>query len=265
MSGQQPRFTFVSAVYNVGRYLPDFIASLEAQTHGLDDVEIVLVDDGSTDDSAQVLTDWAARRPDTVRVIRQANAGQGAARNAGILAARGEWISFPDPDDALSPDYLAVVAAFLDTHPDADLVACHRLMWDELTGVMKDGHPLRSMFRGSPYVDLTIDPERFHGQPRRASSTPRVLRARAGSTSGSGPTSRTATSTAVPAQLRAARGGLPRLGQVPLPKAGRDNLVAADLLGRNAATPPSSPTATSTSTTGRSHATARSPLGSPAA
>ena len=130
----QPRFTFVSAVYNVGRYLPDFIASLEAQTHGLDDVEIVLVDDGSTDDSAQVLTDWAARRPDTVRVIHQANAGQGAARNAGIEAARGEWISFPDPDDALTPDYLTVVAAFLDTHPDADLVACHRLMWDELTG-----------------------------------------------------------------------------------------------------------------------------------
>jgi glycosyltransferase involved in cell wall biosynthesis/CDP-glycerol glycerophosphotransferase (TagB/SpsB family) len=163
LSGQQPRFTFVSAVYNVGRYLPDFIASLEAQTHGLDDVEIVMVDDGSTDDSAQLLTDWAARRPDTVRVIRQANAGQGAARNAGILAARGEWISFPDPDDALSPDYLAVVAAFLDTHPDADLVACHRLMWSELTGDMKDGHPLRSMFRGSPYVDLTINPERFHG------------------------------------------------------------------------------------------------------
>src|SRR3954466_14253269 len=108
-SPARPRFTFVSAVYDVGRYLPDFIASLEAQTHGLDDVEILMVDDGSTDHSAPVLAAWAARppappaevraawaarRPDTVRVIHQPNAGQGAARNAGIEAARGEWISF---------------------------------------------------------------------------------------------------------------------------------------------------------------------------
>ena len=159
----RPRFTFVSAVYNVGRYLPDFIASLEAQTHGLDDVEIVMVDDGSTDDSAQVLTDWAARRPDTVRVIRQANAGQGAARNAGIVAARGEWISFPDPDDALSPDYLAVVAAFLDTHPDADLATTHRLMWNEAAATVEDLHPLRSMYTGDSFVDLSKAPDRFHG------------------------------------------------------------------------------------------------------
>jgi glycosyltransferase involved in cell wall biosynthesis len=162
-SPARPRFTFVSAVYNVGRYLPDFIASLEAQTHGLDDVEIVMVDDGSTDDSAQLLTDWAARRPDTVRVIRQANAGQGAARNAGILAARGEWISFPDPDDALSPDYLAVVAAFLDTHPDADLATTHRLMWNEAAATVEDLHPLRSMYTGDSFVDLSKAPDRFHG------------------------------------------------------------------------------------------------------
>ena len=158
-----PRFALVSAVYNVARYLPDFIASLEAQTHGLEDVEIIMVDDGSTDDSAEVLAAWAARRPDIVRVIRQANAGQGAARNAGIAAARGEWISFPDPDDALAPDYLAVVATFLDTHPDADLVACHRLMWDETTAAIEDRHPLRSLYAGDSFVDLSEAPDRFHG------------------------------------------------------------------------------------------------------
>jgi hypothetical protein len=122
-----------------------------------------MVDDGSTDDSAQLLADWATRRPDTVRILTQDNAGQGAARNAGIAAASGQWISFPDPDDALAPDYLAVVAAFLDTHPDADLVATHRLMWNETTGRLSDSHPLRSMFRGSPYTDLGSNPELFHG------------------------------------------------------------------------------------------------------
>lgn len=162
-SSARPRFSLVSAVYDVGRYLPEFIASVEAQTHGLDDVEVVMVDDGSTDDSAQVLAAWAAARPDTVRVLRQVNAGQGAARNAGIAVARGEWISFPDPDDALGSAYLAEVAAFLDAHLDADLVACRRMMWSERTGRIRDDHPLRSMFRGSPYVDLSTSPERFHG------------------------------------------------------------------------------------------------------
>ncbi|WP_395693307.1 glycosyltransferase [Nocardioides sp.] len=159
----RPRFSLVCAVYDVGRFLPDFIASVEAQSSGLDDVEVVMVDDGSTDHSPQVLNDWAERRPGTVRVLHQENAGQGAARNAGIAAARGEWISFPDPDDALAPGYLATVGEFLDAHPDADLVACRRLMWHEGTGQVRDDHALRSMFRGSPYVDLADNPDRFHG------------------------------------------------------------------------------------------------------
>ncbi len=166
-SPARPRFSLVGAASDVGRYLPDFIGSLEAQTHGLDDVEIIMVDDGSTDDSAEILDAWATRSPDTVRVLHQADAGEGAgtgaARNAGIAVATGEWISFPDPDDTLDPTYLAEVADFLDTHPDADLVACRRLMWNEETDRTRDEHPLRSMYRGNPYVDLAQTPERFHG------------------------------------------------------------------------------------------------------
>src|SRR4051812_2860639 len=159
----RPRFSVVSAVYNVAAYLPDYIASLEGQTHGLDDVEIVMVDDGSTDDSPRILAEWAARRPETVRVVTQDNAGQGAARNTGIQVARGEWITFPDPDDVLGARYFEVVAAFLDEHSDADLVATHRMVWLEDKGTVLDRHPLRSMFNGDPYVDLTLNPERFHG------------------------------------------------------------------------------------------------------
>ena len=174
-SPARPRFSLVCAASQVGRHLPGFIASLEAQTHGLDDVEIIMVDDGSpddsADDSAEILDAWATRRPDTVRVLHQADtgrgsgqgAGQGAGRNAGIAVATGAWISFPDPDDTLAPTYLAEVADFLDTHPDADLVACRRLMWNEETGDTLDEHPLRSMYRGNPYVDLAQTPERFHG------------------------------------------------------------------------------------------------------
>ena len=64
-----PRFSLVCAVYNVARYLPDFIASLEAQSYGLDDVQVVMVDDGSTDDSLALLEQWQAARPESVVVL----------------------------------------------------------------------------------------------------------------------------------------------------------------------------------------------------
>ena len=222
MSGQQPRFTFVSAVYNVGRYLPDFIASLEAQTHGLDDVEIVMVDDGSTDDSAQVLTDWAARRPDTVRVIRQANAGQGAARNAGILAARGEWISFPDPDDALSPDYLGRRSG-LPRHPPRRRPGC---LPPADVGRADRGH------EGRPpaAVDVPWEPvRRPHDQPRAVPwplsdellPTRSGARARAHLRPPDPPELRgRPLQLRLPAQFPPPAGRLPRLSQVPLPTAG---------------------------------------------
>jgi hypothetical protein len=163
----RPRFSLVSAVHDVAPYLPEFIASIEAQTFGLDGVEIVLVDDGSTDESPGLLAEWAARRPGTVTVLAQPNAGQGAARNRGMAAASGEWISFPDPDDVLEPDYLAVVDAFLTQHAATDLVATHRLLWWEGTADGRNEpantHPLRSLFGRDRLVDLAAEPQYFHG------------------------------------------------------------------------------------------------------
>src|SRR5680860_859738 len=118
-----PRFSVVTAVYNVERYLPEFIASIERQTFDLDQVEIIVVDDGSTDDSLRVLKEWAEQRPDSVRVLSQANGGQGAARNAGMAAARGEWVTFPDPDDVVDDNYLQTVHEFLEANPESDMVA----------------------------------------------------------------------------------------------------------------------------------------------
>jgi glycosyltransferase involved in cell wall biosynthesis len=159
----RPRFTVVSAVYDVAGYLPDFIASIEQQDYDLSRVEVVMVDDGSTDASLSVLEDWAARRPDLVRVLSQPNAGQGAARNAGMIAARGAWVTFPDPDDVLDPNYLSTVDAFLDAHPDAVMVAANRVIWNETTGATKNSHPLRRMFTSDRLVDLELAESSFHG------------------------------------------------------------------------------------------------------
>ena len=117
------RFTIVSAVYNVERYLGDFIASIEAQDFPLDQVQVVMVDDGSTDSSPQMLADWQARRTGLVQVITKANGGQGSARNAGIEQARGEWITFIDPDDTVAPSYLSEVDAALRRHRRVEMVA----------------------------------------------------------------------------------------------------------------------------------------------
>ena len=98
-SGPAPLVSIVIASYNYGRFLGEAIASALAQRDAA--VEVVVVDDGSTDDSAAV----AGRFP--VRLIRQVNAGVCLARNRGAAAAHGELLVFLDADDLLEPDYVA--------------------------------------------------------------------------------------------------------------------------------------------------------------
>lgn len=87
-------------VYNQAPYLAECLDSVLEQT--LRDIEVVCVDDGSTDGSERLLEDYAARDP-RIRVLRQKNAGAGRARNCGIGKARGEFIAFMDADD-MYPD-----------------------------------------------------------------------------------------------------------------------------------------------------------------
>lgn len=87
-------------VYNVERYLPQCLESILGQEY--EDLKVYLIDDGSTDGSGAICDDWAARDP-RVKVIHQKNAGAAAAKNAGLRAASGEYLSFVDSDDYLEP------------------------------------------------------------------------------------------------------------------------------------------------------------------
>ena len=100
-------------VYNTEKDLRQCLDSVLGQT--LYDIEILCVDDGSTDSSPRILEEYAARDP-RVRVLHQENAGAGAARNRGLAAARGRYLSFLDADDFFEPDMLekAYWAAELD-------------------------------------------------------------------------------------------------------------------------------------------------------
>ncbi len=160
---QPPRFSLVSAVYDVERYLGDFIASVEAQDFPLDQVEVVMVDDGSTDSSASILAEWQARRPDLVTVVSKSNGGVSSARNLGLERARGEWVSFPDPDDMLTPGYLAEVDAFIRAHSSACMVATRRTTYLEASDRLVP-HALDSHFQpGNRLCDLDEQPDLFHG------------------------------------------------------------------------------------------------------
>lgn len=149
-----PRFSIISAVYNVAPYLDDFIASMEAQTFDLDRVEIIAVDDGSTDESLSRLREWHARRPGLVTVLSKTNGGQASARNAGLAVARGQWITFTDPDDMVNDAYLAAVDRFLTLEPEVVLVGTRRILIQD-SGGARSKHPLdRDFGPGTRVVDL---------------------------------------------------------------------------------------------------------------
>jgi len=152
-----PRFSLICPTYNVERYLPRFLRSIEEQSFDLRQVEVILVDDGSTDSSGDLLTTWSAERRHPTNYVRQQNSGLSSARNHGLRLATGEWILFPDPDDALTPDLLTRLDAFLRHHrePTYDIVALRRLIYVEETGKVKDTHPLGVHFdEGDRVVDV---------------------------------------------------------------------------------------------------------------
>lgn len=101
-----PRFSIIIPVYNVAPYLRECLDSVLSQT--FDDWETICVDDGSVDESAAILDEYAARDK-RFRVIHQKNAGVSAARNAAMDVARGEWVWFVDADDRIANDSLAIV------------------------------------------------------------------------------------------------------------------------------------------------------------
>ncbi len=116
-----PRISLILPVYNVERFLPACLDSLAAQTFR--DFEAIAVDDGSTDRCGEILQEYAGRLP-FLRVIHQENAGMSAARNTGMLAARGEYLGFVDSDDTLSPYFLEELyrAAY---ETGADISCCY--------------------------------------------------------------------------------------------------------------------------------------------
>ena len=138
----------VIPVYNRATMLREAVDSVLAQTWR--PIEIIIVDDGSTDDTPAVEAELCQRHPDTVQAIRQANAGPGVARQLGLESARGEFIQFLDSDDLLLPEKFALQIAGLRSDPDADIAygkAYVRNHGERLPGpAQRTGECLRTLF-----------------------------------------------------------------------------------------------------------------------
>lgn len=114
-----PLISVIIPAYNYAHLLPRALDSVLAQW--ADDIELLVINDGSTDNTAEVLADYAQRYPQ-VQVISQANAGAAAARNHGIRLAHGRYALLLDADDELLPEALASLRQTLQANPDAGLV-----------------------------------------------------------------------------------------------------------------------------------------------
>ncbi len=144
-----PRVSVVMPAYNAGQFIAEAIESVLAQTFG--DFELIVVDDGAIDDTCNVVARFSDAR---VRYFYQENRERSAARNAGIRAARGEYVAFLDADDTWLPEKLARQVAHMDEHPEVGLVYCaaYKVRGGRVSSQMK------ARFRGNVVRPLlTVD------------------------------------------------------------------------------------------------------------
>lgn len=142
------KISVVIPVFNVEKYLPECLESVLGQT--FDEIEVIAVDDGSTDESGRILDEYAAK-DSRLRVIHQQNAGVSAARNAGLDVAIGEYISFVDGDDYLDRKAFAELAEEVVKAPETDVfvfgfrnvcggsVRCNKAFLDKLSKYAENG------------------------------------------------------------------------------------------------------------------------------
>ena len=129
-----PHVSVVMPAHNAAAFIADTISSALAQS--LSHFELLIVDDGSTDETAAIARQFASRDP-RIRIFTTVNLGASGARNIGMEQARGELIAFLDSDDLWSRDYLAQQTAILARHPEASVVTANATN----LGGARDGTP----------------------------------------------------------------------------------------------------------------------------
>src|SRR5688572_25867702 len=129
-----PEVSVIMPVYNGARFIQAALESVRQQTY--QSIEIIIIDDGSTDQTSDVVARFVSPFP--IRYIRQKNQGQSAARNAGVLEAQSEFIAFLDVDDVWYPEKIATQVNLFQQHPEAGLVFSNAHRFKEGGQMMPD-------------------------------------------------------------------------------------------------------------------------------
>ena len=113
MENKSFKFSIIIPFYNVEKYIRDSIESIINQTFGFEkNIQMILIDDGSTDNSLNIALEYESRYPENIRILQKNNEGQACARNLGLKYAKGKYVNFLDSDDYLSRNTLKEVFNF---------------------------------------------------------------------------------------------------------------------------------------------------------
>ena len=130
------KFSIITAVYNTEAYLEDAVNSILSQDIGFtDSVQLILVDDGSSDQSGNICDTYQKQYPSNIKVIHKPNGGVSSARNEGLRYAEGRYINFLDSDDRLSSNTLsAVYDFFTEIDNKADFISVPMYFFEKKEG-----------------------------------------------------------------------------------------------------------------------------------
>ncbi len=141
------RYTVISAVYNVEKYLDIFFRSLARQSLVFEKhLHLIMVDDGSTDGSAALIKKWQRKYPKNITYLKKENGGQASARNVGLAHVKTPWVTFIDPDDFVDFSYFEKLDAFIYENSSVAMVSCNVLFFMEKEALIRDTHPLKKRF-----------------------------------------------------------------------------------------------------------------------
>lgn len=145
-------FSVVMASYNCGKYLNETINSLIGQSFSFgSNIQLIIVDDGSTDNTAEICQKFQKQYPDNIIYLYQENQGQGSARNFGLQYANGKYINFLDADDKFSGNTFYKVYEFFEKHyEEINFVATRMFFFDKYEGQ----HPLNYKFEEDKIINL---------------------------------------------------------------------------------------------------------------
>ena len=151
------QYTAVSAVYNVEKYLDEYFESLVNQSLNFKKhIHLILVDDGSTDNSADIIKKWQKKYPNNITYIYKENGGISSARNLGLQHVQTEWVTFIDSDDFVEYDYFKIVDDELSKDSSIEMAVGNLRFYFEDNKSIKDTHFLKYRFKNEVNkVDMT--------------------------------------------------------------------------------------------------------------